>query len=718
MMKRMSFLLLCMILLCGCSKNGNVEPPVAESVSVSTEPIQEVPTAETAFPIQTSTPVETIPEFSELEKTEFLAIEDHVPSYDPSVQFSFPIVSGEKHDSLQTAYYHIDSYGHLVKGSGIFRICTDPPEMNQGSHYGVFQMTDGGLMELPRYTFSKVLEFQGQNYNIEFEYCCYENEIIITYISALAEDFRILDTTLRNGKCLISIPLNIKDVLQIDYPILLDVETGTLVDFLEGISRESMLNCLLDDLDLSRFYTILNAVFLEDNRLLVEMNGNWFYLYDAVAGTVHDLGSMSGYELTDCAIAGEYIVCWNDAGDYWKIHPDTLEVRDILLDVPFVEFTSGIWQGSGCSFTLYRDEARNLHVYDFLTDTDQILPEPSGWTLEGYSSHPSPDGRKLLFFQGNQSGTYQLLIFDCDRMQFCEIKRENTNAIRESLIQWTQDNAVVVISDTNQDFYVYQWKEMKENVSQPMQYLRQNADFVAVREYIPDVMVDLKYAQSDNFTGQTIYEFDDVYLRYGTIRKLVEVQQELKEMGLGIKIWDGFRPVSAQFKLWEIYPDDTYVANPNVGFSNHSRGFAVDLTLVDSHGKELPMPTEFDDFSGRADRDYSDCDPVAAENALLLQNIMEKHGFAGYYGEWWHFNDTTRYEVEHCFDPSLISRWYAECEEFISLRTAPDTNAEVVLLIPAGGEFTRLGKTGDFYLVEYQGQRGYVLSSYTSPVVP
>jgi len=247
-------------------------------------------------------------------------------------------------------------------------------------------------------------------------------------------------------------------------------------------------------------------------------------------------------------------------------------------------------------------------------------------------------------------------------------------------------------------------------------YDRIDTDFVAVRDYIPDVLVDLKYAQPDNFTGHTIYEFHDVYLRYGTVMKLVSVQQELKALGLGIKIWDGFRPIAAQFKLWEICPDDTYVANPNVGFSNHSRGFAVDLTLVDSQGNELLMPTEFDDFSGMADRNYSDCDPAAAENAILLQNLMEKYGFSGYYGEWWHFNDTTRYEVEHCFDPAMISQWYADCEEFISLRTAPDTNSDVILRIPSGGEFTRLGKSGDFFLVEYQGRRGYVHSGYTMPV--
>jgi len=190
----------------------------------------------------------------------------------------------------------------------------------------------------------------------------------------------------------------------------------------------------------------------------------------------------------------------------------------------------------------------------------------------------------------------------------------------------------------------------------------------------------------------------------------------LRSMGLGIKIWDGFRPIAAQFKLWEIYPDDTYVANPNVGFSNHSRGFAVDLTLVDAMGNELVMPTEFDDFSGKADRNYSDCDPVAAQNATLLQNLMEKYGFTGYYGEWWHFNDTTRYEVEYCFDPSMIATYYADCEEYIALHVAADTSSDVICWIPASDKFTVFGQSGEFFLAEYQGWRGYIFSKYALPV--
>lgn len=254
--------------------------------------------------------------------------------------------------------------------------------------------------------------------------------------------------------------------------------------------------------------------------------------------------------------------------------------------------------------------------------------------------------------------------------------------------------------------------------TQPLQpeWEPEDGTFVAVREYIPDIVTELKYATQDNFTGQVIYEFDTCYLRYGTVKKLMAVQEVLREQGLGLKIWDGFRPVAAQFALWQVCPDPTYVANPETGYSSHSRGNTVDLTLVDSEGRELVMPTGFDSFSSLADRDYSDCPAEAAENARLLQAYMEEFGFTSYFGEWWHFSDTVKYDVEEVFDPVCVSRWYAQCNEFISLRTEPSTAAEVITRIPVGGEFTLLGYTGDFSMVDYQGQMGYVLTSYTRPV--
>lgn len=240
-------------------------------------------------------------------------------------------------------------------------------------------------------------------------------------------------------------------------------------------------------------------------------------------------------------------------------------------------------------------------------------------------------------------------------------------------------------------------------------------EFVRVADYLPDIEVELRYAAEHNFTGQQIYDFTDAWLRYGTVQKLILVQEELNQSGLCLKIWDAFRPTDAQFKLWEACPDSTYVANPVNGFSSHSRGNTVDITLVHADGTEVVMPTDFDDFSALADRDYSDCDQEAAANARLLEQVMEKYGFKPYSGEWWHFSDTQSYPVEESFQPA--DGWYfADCREFISLRRETDVSADVITRIPANGIFRVMALDGEFALVDYEGRCGYVLVRYIQPV--
>ncbi len=246
----------------------------------------------------------------------------------------------------------------------------------------------------------------------------------------------------------------------------------------------------------------------------------------------------------------------------------------------------------------------------------------------------------------------------------------------------------------------------------PLPVNPRNTDFVRVKDLVPDIFVELKYATEDNFTGKAIYSFPDAYLRYGTACRLAAVNGELEELGLRLKIWDGFRPVSAQFALWEAYPDPQYVADPNRGFGSHTRGNTVDITLTDLQGREVEMPTGFDDFSAKADRDYSDCTPEAAENAMLLERIMEKHGFSGYWGEWWHYTDVDDYDVETVFDPALISCRYADCQEYLTLRICPDVGAEEILRIPADARVILLGYEEGFAMVDYWGYRGYVLAEY------
>ena len=128
-------------------------------------------------------------------------------------------------------------------------------------------------------------------------------------------------------------------------------------------------------------------------------------------------------------------------------------------------------------------------------------------------------------------------------------------------------------------------------------------DFVRVADWIPDIYTDLRYAADNNFTGQAIYDFSDAYLRYGTVEKLAAAHKTVAESGCSLLIWDAFRPASAQFRLWEICPDPAYVANPEKGFSSHSRGNTVDVTLVATDGQPVDIWDESPDDSGD-DSDY------------------------------------------------------------------------------------------------------------------
>ena len=177
-------------------------------------------------------------------------------------------------------------------------------------------------------------------------------------------------------------------------------------------------------------------------------------------------------------------------------------------------------------------------------------------------------------------------------------------------------------------------------------------DFVLVSKYIPDIYTDLKYATTDNIAGYVIYDFKDAYLRYGTVKKLMQVQRNLRSEGYSLLIWDAFRPVEAQFVLWDVMPDSRYIADPYTGYSSHSRGNCIDVTIVKSDGSAVPMPTGFDDFSPYSGRNYSWLDVETAKNARLLENEMVDAGFEPYSAEWWHYTDKVSYPVEKELSPS------------------------------------------------------------------
>ncbi len=156
---------------------------------------------------------------------------------------------------------------------------------------------------------------------------------------------------------------------------------------------------------------------------------------------------------------------------------------------------------------------------------------------------------------------------------------------------------------------------------------------------IPSLQYDLKYASKRNFSGVRVYPRSTrhTYLRQQPAQALADVAAELDSLGIHLKIWDAYRPYSVTQRFWELIGDERYVANPAKG-SGHNRGVAVDLTLVDAKtGKELKMPTEFDDFSAAAHHGNKELDPNRVANRELLCSTMVRHGFIPLDTEWWHY---------------------------------------------------------------------------------
>ncbi len=162
-------------------------------------------------------------------------------------------------------------------------------------------------------------------------------------------------------------------------------------------------------------------------------------------------------------------------------------------------------------------------------------------------------------------------------------------------------------------------------------------ELVDIQAIAPTIQLDLRYATTNNFTGQKLYAQARCLLRPQVATRLALVQADLEAKQLGLKVFDCYRPLSVQKRMWELVPDANYVADPKSG-SRHNRGSAVDLTLVDRQGHALPMPSEFDEFSPRSHLDYQGGTPTTRQNRDLLQTAMLKRGFTSIPTEWWHFD--------------------------------------------------------------------------------
>jgi D-alanyl-D-alanine dipeptidase len=190
----------------------------------------------------------------------------------------------------------------------------------------------------------------------------------------------------------------------------------------------------------------------------------------------------------------------------------------------------------------------------------------------------------------------------------------------------------VLSTEIEKDTIVEQ-PEITENISEAR---ISDTSFINIKTLSNDFILDLKYATEDNFLHQKVYECADCYLRKNTALALMKANQELIKKGFRIKLYDCYRPLDIQKKMWKILPGTNYVANPKKG-SKHNRGAAVDLTLVDSQGNELDMGTKFDFFGPEAHHTYLKHSKEVLQNRKLLKETLAKYNFKSIYNEWWHY---------------------------------------------------------------------------------
>ncbi len=162
------------------------------------------------------------------------------------------------------------------------------------------------------------------------------------------------------------------------------------------------------------------------------------------------------------------------------------------------------------------------------------------------------------------------------------------------------------------------------------------SDLVNLNNKNSEIILDLRYATTNNFTNKILYKNKECLIHKVAYEHLCIAEDIAKKLGYKLKIFDAYRPVNVQKKLWDILPDANFIAPPKKG-SPHSRGVAVDLTLVDGNNNELDMGTEFDEFSRLSYHGCFDISRESYKNRLLLLGIMTDSGWDFFRNEWWHY---------------------------------------------------------------------------------
>lgn len=186
-------------------------------------------------------------------------------------------------------------------------------------------------------------------------------------------------------------------------------------------------------------------------------------------------------------------------------------------------------------------------------------------------------------------------------------------------------------------FWNFSSNAQNEVYTSPVKQEIADTTFVNLKDFSSDFVYDMKYATEDNFLKAKVYDCAECFLRLKTVQALILANNDFKKKGFKIKLYDCYRPLSIQKKMWEIVSNPKYVADPKKG-SIHNRGGAVDISLVDANGKEVEMGTSFDFFGAEASHNYTELPKEVKANRKFLKKIMIKNGFNSFDSEWWHYN--------------------------------------------------------------------------------
>jgi len=211
---------------------------------------------------------------------------------------------------------------------------------------------------------------------------------------------------------------------------------------------------------------------------------------------------------------------------------------------------------------------------------------------------------------------------------------------------------------TSNNKYGLQIIDSRAEYEQSVQADSNNA-LVDLEKYIPSLVLDIRYATANNFMHEPLYKLPKAFVRLPVAKALKNIQEELAQEGLGLKIYDGYRPYRVTVYFYEKLQDSVFLSVPWRG-SRHNRGSTLDLTLISLQtGKELKMPTGYDKISAKSDATYTKLPARVLRNRNKLLAIMRKHNFTVYQPEWWHFdfNDFARFDLlDLSFEDILASQ--------------------------------------------------------------